>query len=161
MGVLLYPQERGQLSNIMGTQDDTVILGNFDVNLVPLLRWLITDRAQETFLFPQGMAKYKMQFDLAVKALGLERFELVTYQARHGGASRDIMMQRRDLEEVRKRGQWRTYTSVRRYEKSGRVHKVLQTTPPPILKYCLAVAPRLLTVLLGRTTEVPAPPVRR
>ena len=78
------------------------------------------------------MQEYKSHFDAAVNDLQLTGHKLVTYQARHGGATRDILLGRRSLEEVRMRGHWRTYSSLRRYEKSGRVQKVLQITPPAV-----------------------------
>ena len=89
--------------------------------------------------------------------MGLNRFHLVTYQARHGGATRDILLKRRDLEEVRKRGHWRTYTSLCRYEKSGRVQKVLQLTPPAVLAYCQSVENRVGQLLAGPCNGVPCP----
>jgi hypothetical protein len=156
-GLQLFPQVRRQTSKT-GTQDDTVIFGNFDIDLVPLLQRQMLGRKSDALLFPQGMRKYKEHFDLATLQLGLERFKLVTYQTRHGGATRDILMQRRDLEEVRKRGQWRTYSSLRRYEKSGRLQQVLQTTPARVLQYCQGMEDRLLQILLGPASSVPPPP---
>lgn len=141
-----------------GTQDDTVLFGSFDINMGALVKVSIEGKQDDDKLFPQGMQNYKLDFEKAARLLGLGPLNLVTYQARHGGATRDILMQRREMEEVRKRGQWRTYSSVRRYEKSGRVHKVLQTTPPQTMQYCESVERGLLGLLLGAPDDVPAPP---
>ncbi len=114
--------------------DDTVIFGNFDVDLAPLVKRLMRGTAPEAPLFGVSMKENKARFDEASQILGLGRFHLVTYQARHEGATRDILLGRRDQESVRKRGHWRTHTSLRRYKKSGRLQKVLQTTPPAVLQ---------------------------
>ncbi len=103
------------------------------------------------------MKEYTGHFDKAAQVSGLSRFHLVTYQARRGGATRDILLGRRDRESVRKRGRWHTYTSLRRYEKSGRLQQVLQTTPPAVLPYCQMVEKRILELLLGPTGELPTP----
>ena len=68
------------------------------------------------------------------------------------------LLQRRDAKEVRKRGQWRTYSSLRRYEKSGRLQQVLQTTPADVLRYCQGMEDRLLQLLRGPASAVPPPP---
>ena len=157
-GLILFPQERGELSKT-GTQDDTVILGNMDVDLVPLMQRQMRGKNPDQPLFSINMKEYRTHFTQAAVALGLGHHNLVAYQARHGGASRDILLKRREMEEVRKRGHWRTYASVRRYEKSGRVQRVMQTTPAALLKYCQRVAPRLGELLLGPPAAVP--PLRR
>ena len=157
-GIQLHPQERGVLSKT-GTMDDTVIFGNFDVDVVPLLKRLMRGKTPEMPLFSMSMKDYKAHFDEAAVILGLERFHLVTYQARHGGATRDILLGRRDQESVRKRGHWRTYTSLRRYEKSGRLQKVMQTTPPVALRYCQNVEKNILELWMGPAGAIPA--VRR
>ena len=62
------------------------------------------------------------------------------------------------MEEVRKRGHWKTYTSLRRYEKSGRLQKVLNATPGPLLKWCQEIAPRMAEFLEREPSELPALP---
>lgn len=103
-GLQLFPQERGVLSKT-GTQDDTVLFGSFDINMGALMKMTIEGRRDDELLFPQGMRSYNLDFKDAARLLGLGPLNLVTYQARHGGATRDILMQRREMEEVRKRGQ--------------------------------------------------------
>ncbi len=88
-GLQLFPQERGVLSKT-GTQHDTVIFGNFDVDLLPLLGTLLRGKAGQEFLFGVTMAEYKTHFDQAAADLMLSSHNLVTYQARHGGTTRDF-----------------------------------------------------------------------
>eukprot|EP00973_Karenia_brevis_P069392 9649249-Karenia_brevis.AAC.1 len=46
-------------------------------------------------LFQTAAAEFKADFEEAAEAVGLNKFNLVTYQARHGGASRDALLKRR------------------------------------------------------------------
>ena len=50
---------------------------------------------------------------------------LTPHLARHGGISTDVFEQDLDLPTAKKRGQWSSDTSVRRYEKHGRLIAVL------------------------------------
>ena len=61
-----------------------------------------------------------------LKELGCDKLGLTLHSLRHGGASHDVLSQSRDLLSVQLRGQWRAFASVRRYQKSGLVGKVLQ-----------------------------------
>lgn len=59
------------------------------------------------------------------------------HQLRHGGASHDFATRSRTLEEVRRRGRWRSWASVRRYEKEPRVAQMLHRLPGPLLDRAL------------------------
>ena len=134
------------------------MVGGFDLDLSLFLKdRKASCRSNEKF-FSLSAADYKEAFKLAARDLKLEKWNLMSYQARHGGATRDILLRRRDLEEVRKRGQWQSYSSVRRYEKSGRLQRVVQTTSPEALRCCQRVAAGLLGLLRGPCGLVPAPP---
>ena len=52
------------------------------------------------------------------------------YQCRHGGPSRDIQLKLRPLEAVQRRGHWKSAQSLRNYEKSGRLHKIVAKVAP-------------------------------
>ena len=80
------------------------------------------------------------------------------YQARHGGVTRGIVLKRITLEEARKRGHWQGCTSVRRYEKSGRLQKVLAATPPPLLQWGKTVSAKLADLLPTPPAQLPALP---
>ncbi|CAK0886249.1 unnamed protein product, partial [Prorocentrum cordatum] len=152
-GITLFPQERGAMSKT-GAQDDTIIFGNHDVDTARLVRFSMGRGSDDEMPFPIGMRLYKKHFDQACVDLGLDKFKLVTYQARRGGATRDILLQRRTLEETRKRGTWETYSSLRRYEKSGRVQKVMQSTPPHLLAFAKLACGNLEEWLLGSPSTV-------
>lgn len=88
----------------------------------------------------------------AVAKLGLKRWlgDVDAYQLRHGGASFDFVSKARGLEEVRRRGRWRSWTSVRRYEKGSRVSQMLNRLPPEILDRAMQCASSLGALAVGR-----------
>ena len=55
---------------------------------------------------------------------------LSPYQTRHSGPSIDRAKKLRTLHEVQKRGNWRSTTSVLRYEKAGRLSKLPESQAP-------------------------------
>eukprot|EP00973_Karenia_brevis_P085057 11804837-Karenia_brevis.AAC.1 len=97
-------------------------------------------------------------FNLAVAQIGLAKFGLISYQARHGGANRDAMLKRLEMEAIRKRGRLKTYQSLRRYEKHGRRQLVYNQTPAATEKWCDLVITKLERVLHGRQSQIPQPP---
>lgn len=76
------------------------------------------------------------------------RLNLVPYQARHGGATHDRWDKSRSLEEVRKRGRWRSEQSTRRYEKHGKLQGKLIALHPDTLGH-LAWCARHIDALLS------------
>ena len=56
------------------------------------------------------------------------------YSLRHGGASHDRSTNSRSIQDVRKRGNWKAWQSVRRYEKSGRLGMELRKLTPATLR---------------------------
>ncbi|CAE7388291.1 unnamed protein product [Symbiodinium sp. CCMP2592] len=55
------------------------------------------------------------------------------YRLRHGGPSRDIAMKWRTLADVQKRGRWKSFNSVRRYEKGGRNYVLPALSPHAVI----------------------------
>mmetsp|Transcript_123627 Transcript_123627/g.357610 ORF Transcript_123627/g.357610 Transcript_123627/m.357610 type:complete len:86 (+) Transcript_123627:1051-1308(+) len=76
------------------------------------------------------------------------------------GATRDILLGRRDHEAAQKRGTWKTYSSFRCYEKSGRVQKGLAPMKPDTLMFTQLAARSLLHWLGGPSRTLPKPPTR-
>lgn len=82
--------------------------------------------------------KYKSfsaAFHDVAKQLGLPQGAVV-HQLRHSGPSVDRAMQRRPLQEVKRRGRWAADRSVKRYEKSGLVDRQLSALAPSVLAFC-------------------------
>ena len=61
------------------------------------------------------------EFKTSAANVGASCLRSSPYGLRHGGASHDYAARLRDLLAIQRRGNWRTWTSVRRYEKSGRI----------------------------------------
>ena len=71
------------------------------------------------------MPELRIKFMEACRLLGLEMLKPCLYMGRHSGASLDRLEGRYSLDEVQKRGRWRSTASVRRYEKHALVQKVV------------------------------------
>ena len=94
-------------------------------------------------LFAQPGSALVLKLQEAVTALGLGPLKPVRYSLRHGGASDDLLCRRRSLEEVKKRGQWRTDQSLRRYGKETKALAEMHKIPSNILEYGLSVSENL------------------
>ena len=82
----------------------------------------------------------------------------MAYQARHGGASRDLLLRRLELEVIRKRGHWASYSSVRRYEKSRWLQRVVGRTHPRLLAWARELSPRVGELLQMEPEQLPPRP---
>ncbi|CAK0878435.1 unnamed protein product, partial [Prorocentrum cordatum] len=81
----------------------------------------------------------------AVTALGLRKLGAChVYQLRHSGPSHDYAAGLRDLEQIRRRGRWKSWSSVRRCEKGGRLTEQLHKFGGPQREHAEACA-RLLS----------------
>ena len=101
-GRFLFPQKRAKMSKML-TQDDTVIFGNFDVHLPPLMRKQMAGKGPDEHLFSISGKEYWDQFRAPSPTWELHSHILVTDQAQHGGATRDILLGRLGHTDVRKR----------------------------------------------------------
>eukprot|EP00971_Amphidinium_carterae_P194978 3868982-Amphidinium_carterae.1 len=77
--------------------------------------------------------------------------------ARHGGASRDYLLKIRTLEEIQKRGVWKSQASVRRYEKSGVLQRFILKIPGHVWRWSVAAEQRLSAVLSQPAKSVVLP----
>lgn len=79
----------------------------------------------------------KATFKAALQNLGLENLGLSLHCLRHGGATHDMLSSCRSLEEIRRRGHWASFTTVKRYEKTAVVGQLLQKVEPKHLRMLL------------------------
>ena len=56
------------------------------------------------------------------------------YGLRHGGASRDVLLNKRNLNEVMRRGRWTHLDNVRQYERHGRVQWILNQCSEEVIR---------------------------
>ena len=66
--------------------------------------------------------------------LDLQEFVASPYQARHGGASWDYIMQRKSEEETRARSHWSTTSASRSYRKPELIQQLVACLKPGILE---------------------------
>ena len=76
------------------------------------------------------------------------------YQLRHGGASHELLSGARDINGIKKRGRWLSDTSLRRYEKGGRVAQQMARLPVNLQQACTLAAERIGDILDGYVTPV-------
>eukprot|EP00971_Amphidinium_carterae_P351976 6492371-Amphidinium_carterae.2 len=132
-----------------GSYDDSVIYGSSASQrahrgwIAKLLHQLAASVRASRPLFPLSLHAYELQFKQAQVALALQRLRLTPHCARHGGASTDYILQVRDLRSVQRHGRWKSQSSVRRYEKTGRLLRQLQFMPQALRSQIPSMSRRL------------------
>ena len=130
--------------------------GELDESVIISRRWFSDAVATWIRRRPRGPAfgvelvQMRAAFLRATSELGLDALRPVLYMGRHSGASIDRLEARHSLEEVKKRGRWRTDASIRRYEKRALVQKVLNSMSQKSLAKCDQVGGRLPAALAAR-----------
>jgi len=157
--VLVRPDELG-VPGKTGEFDETVCLD------VPELHWLDPHLRYLKTLAPEQGPLWRFDYNALLKAFhsaaaeaGVGHLSPTLYSMRHGGASHDRMINRRPLDEVRKRGRWQTARSVRRYEKHGRLSLHVQLLGQGTLTSLLEdewQLERRFAKFFGRLSAVPA-----
>ena len=129
--VTLHAQEVGEVSKT-GEFDAAVRLDlPRQVALGHALQAMASGRRQggaaaNASLFSVSQAEVARAWRQAIQALGIDKLGAChVYQLRHSGPSHDYAANLRDLEQIRRRGRWKSWSSVRRYEKGGRLTEQL------------------------------------
>ena len=157
----LHPQELEQPSKT-GAWDETLPLA--DVAgwewLAQALTLVIGRGAQHVLgrhgetLADRPLADWTAAFLRIATRLGVPlETRAVLYRLRHGGASHDVALQLRSLAEVRKRGCWRSDSSVARYAKPARLNQQLLALGEQNLTQVQALAAACPTTLLRALSE--------
>ena len=121
LAVIIHPEESGR-PNKVNEYDHTVLLDlQRQAWLVKPLLALKAQRASQPALWPFGYAALAQEFHDSLSRLGMKGGGYSLYGLRHGGASHDRSLKTRCLAEIQQRGGWRSFQSVRRYEKHGRL----------------------------------------
>ena len=106
----------GTLGSKTGEYDKSLLLDREPfIFLGECLRRQVALRAAHEDLFQLGQPGFTALFRRAGRELGL--VDVHPYQLRHTGASVEFASQTRTLAEVKRRGRWKSDSSVRRYEK--------------------------------------------
>lgn len=127
--IVLSPLERGESSKA-GQYDEVLIL---DDQRAPWLPFLMEHQAKQqmringadAWMWDFTAASYLKHWREAVDALGVGAIATSPYQNRHGGASRDHLLKLRPLSEIRRRGRWASDSSLRIYDKPGRLQQAI------------------------------------
>ena len=124
--LVIYPIEGEQLGKT-GEYDHTVPL---DLPRQAWLGRLLASRSRRACpcqpLFDITPDLFSKLFNQALVSESLGPLCATPYGLRHGGASRDRATRSRSLADIQRRGNWRCPTSMKRYEKSGRLGLQLQ-----------------------------------
>ena len=139
--LVVHPLEENQPGKT-GEYDHTV---EFDL---PEIQWigrlcalLARRRSPDTPWLEFTYEEFIRRFRVAVDRAGLKELKFTPYGLRHGGASHDAAARRRALQDIQKRGNWRSFASVRRYEKSGRLALELRKIPDALRLRLLQLPP--------------------
>jgi hypothetical protein len=123
----LAPWER-QVSTKAGQFDEALLLDDPDMPFLGSLLFRLARRRTGQRLWDFTMAEMVQSFERHCKKLGFWPQIECLYQLRHGGASHDKFVRKREDMAIQRRGRWSVPSSLRRYEKHGRVQSILNQT---------------------------------
>jgi integrase len=87
----------------------------------------------QEILDPLTLALYEAKMRETMDALGLTELHFTPHSARHGGASTAMEKRLLDAKGIMKRGRWLAPKSVRRYEKAGKLLRMVECAGPELI----------------------------
>ena len=142
----MNPEEDKQPSKI-GEFDTSVALDSpWMTSWAPVLFGYLKENHPVNPLWDFDYGQYNQAFSTAASTLGLE---ITPYQTRHSGPSIDRSKGWRTQLDVQKRGQWKSQTSVMRYEKSARLAATVESLSPSLISHCRVCEENLGAIMLG------------
>ncbi len=133
-----------------GVFDDSIPL-DFDEWLHPILMTMIQGRRGNDPLWTVSPAVIVKKFMEACGHLELLPLNPCRYALRHGGA-------RRDLASIKKRGDWMTDASLRRYAKETRLQAEVSKIPPSTVNFGVHIRGHL-PAAFARNLPYALPPI--
>ena len=112
-------------------------------------------QSPETPMWPFNHTHLLHVFMEACTVLGLLNLKPCLYGLRHGGASDDLLQERRPLLEVKDRGGWSSDASLKRYGKKARITGELHKIPVEVRSYGQLVGTHLEAVFVNRVVFRP------
>ena len=98
-------------------------------------------------LWDFNLEQLRKEFLASATTAGVQFLNPVLYMGRHSGASLDRLERRYSLEEVRKRGRWRSQATVARYEKKALIQDVLHRMRAVDKAFCKRAAEGIMRAL--------------
>ena len=144
-GLLLHPLEEMRPGKTF-MWDEAVLID--DPALYPALEWIVASHHRHSSPWDLPPEDDILLFEETAARLGLADLGASRYTLRHGGASHDLMSRLRGVEEAKRRGRWKSDSSLRRYGKETRVLSEMRKVPKETLAYgelALAHWPALLS----------------
>ncbi|CAK0850032.1 unnamed protein product [Prorocentrum cordatum] len=137
-----------------GVYDDAVVI-DMDAWLCPALACARATLKPDDLIMDLSFVEYRRVFIEGAVLMGLGPLEPHPCQLRRGGASEDLTLGRRSAEQVRLRGRWATFVSVKRYAKDARLLDTLSSVAPEVFIYGNLVL-NSLSELLRNGSGLPA-----
>ncbi len=134
---------------------DESIMWDMDLWAGSLFTRLIHGRSPTDPLWPLDHGDMILLFKNTCQQLGMSCLEPCLYSLRHGGASQDLLSRCRSLEEVKKRGGWRSDASLRRYGKDAKLTSELNKIPQVVRDYGAKIGVHLEAVLCHNIRFLP------
>jgi len=160
-GLIINSGDVGVLGKT-GMTDESVVIDS--PHLWDALAALKSARPGATCLWTFSPEQMRQHFKEAFDELGLWEEDPSMYRLRHGGASHDLLTQRRSWVDTQERGRWLTAASLRRYGKRTRLQQRINLMDPALRNFGETILdhfPALLcrAAVTGRCA-VPIPPPR-
>ena len=155
----LHPLDRGGESSKTQEYDESILLDSQDSSFLgPLISDLARRRGPTLPIFSISQKDVASALRKAALSLRLANLGPITpYRLRHSGASWDFASGKRALGEIQRRGRWRSSTSVRRYEKGGRLNEQVGRLDAATRTHALHCAKAVVKVLGGQLSPLKPP----
>ena len=156
-GLIVNPSELHNPSKTGGY--DAAVVIDREIWLGEFLHILRGRRSSATRLWPTSTPRVIQLFKEACSTLGLDVLEPCRYSLRHAAASHELLNGIRPLTEIKKRGDWRSDASVRRYAKDTLILRELERMPQATVVFGRQVADHL-PMIFHRSKLIQPPSLR-
>ena len=157
-GFIIAPLESQRTSKTFQFDESVVLDWPEFPALGRALGRLLKGRTGEQAFWPFSRETFMQAWVKDGQESGVSVLQPDVYALRHGGASHDLLHQRRTVPEVKMRGRWQSDASVRRYGKLARAMKEENRLLPSTKKYGEQVLAKLNKYLDANGRLCPRPP---
>jgi len=156
-GLLLAPEGHGERSKTQQFDESVLVDWVHLPSFAQALRKLWATKHDDERLWRFEHQEFNQTFVRVAEVSGVATLNPHPYSLRHGGASHDVLTNRRSLDSVKLRGRWRAEASVRRYLKHARAMREESRLPAATSAYAKVIE-KNLDVLLAGKFAAPSPP---